>query len=54
VEILQIRLVAAGHDLVADGIFGQITGEAVRAFQVTHGLVADGIVGPATWRALQP
>jgi len=52
VEILQLRLNALGQDLVADGIFGQITAEAVRAFQVSHGLVADGIVGPATWKAL--
>jgi murein L,D-transpeptidase YcbB/YkuD len=53
VQILQQLLVEAGHDVIADGIFGQISGEAVRAFQAAHGLVADAIVGPATWKALQ-
>lgn len=31
-----------------DGIWGQRTTEAVRAWQRSHGLTADGIVGPAT------
>ena len=53
VQILQQLLVKAGHDAVADGIFWQISGEAVRAFQAAHGLTADAIVGPATWKALQ-
>jgi N-acetylmuramoyl-L-alanine amidase len=53
VQILQQLLVKAGHDVVADGIFGQISGEAIRAFQAANGLVADAIVGPATWKALQ-
>lgn len=38
--------------LVADGIFGPITEEAVKAFQENHKLQADGIVGPKTWAAL--
>jgi len=53
VEILQRLLIAAGNNIVADGIFGQGTAAAVRAFQISNGLVADGIVGPATWKALQ-
>lgn len=53
VQILQQLLVKAGHDVVADGIFGQVSAAAVRAFQATNGLVADAIVGPATWKALQ-
>lgn len=38
--------------LIADGIFGPLTDEAVRAFQKKNGLVVDGIVGPKTWAAL--
>ncbi len=32
-----------------DGIFGNMTGQAVRAFQRDNGLLVDGIVGPSTW-----
>lgn len=53
VQILQQLLVQAGHDLVADGIFGQVSAKAVRAFQTAHNLTPDAIVGPATWKALQ-
>ena len=38
--------------LIADGIFGSITDEAVRDFQKSHALTVDGIVGPKTWAAL--
>lgn len=47
VAVLQRKL-----NLIADGIFGSITDEAVRDFQKSHGLAADGIVGPKTWAAL--
>lgn len=39
-------------NLIADGIFGPITDEAVREFQRSHNLAVDGIVGPKTWAAL--
>lgn len=38
--------------LMADGIFGKLTDEAVREFQKKNNLTADGIVGPKTWEAL--
>lgn len=36
----------------ADGIFGQGTATAVKAWQQKNGLDDDGIVGPATWDAM--
>lgn len=38
--------------VLADGVFGQVTEEAVRVFQKEHGLVCDGVVGAATWSKL--
>lgn len=37
-----------------DGIFGDLTAEAVREFQLEQGLGVDGIVGERTWEALFP
>ncbi|MGE4264550.1 MAG: peptidoglycan-binding protein [Desulfovibrio sp.] len=37
-----------------DGVFGDLTEAAVKAFQTQAGLTADGIVGPATWARLFP
>jgi len=52
VMTVQHLLSEAGHPLEEDGLFGQATLEAVRAFQRQHGLRPDGIVGPRTWSAL--
>lgn len=38
--------------IYADGIFGDLTDEAVRDFQRRKALVVDGIVGPKTWLCL--
>jgi N-acetylmuramoyl-L-alanine amidase len=51
---LQTSLLELGYHLSrADGIFGPLTADALRAFQRDYGLVADGICGPATMRALR-
>lgn len=53
VTYLQQRLTAKGYGVgKIDGIFGQKTLEAVKAFQAENGLVVDGIVGEKTWAAL--
>ena len=52
VRQIQKALAAAGYGVIADGIFGEITREAVLAYQSENGLKADGIVGPATMTKL--
>lgn len=37
-----------------DGIFGNITHEALKAFQREHNLFPSGVAGPKTWAALLP
>lgn len=49
---LQTFLSNLGSSLVVDGIFGNGTASAVRAFQKKYGLEVDGIVGPKTWSKL--
>lgn len=44
VKTLQNKL-----NIVADGIFGPKTEEAVKNFQKKNNLTVDGIVGPNTW-----
>lgn len=34
-----------------DGKFGQLTEDAVKAFQLSKGLTPDGVIGKATWKA---
>lgn len=52
VKILQTGLNGRGYALIADGVFGPATDNAVRRFQADNGLAVDGIVGPQTWSAL--
>lgn len=60
VEFLQTQLDKDGHRLTRkgkpgagiDGVFGNMTDQAVRQFQRDEGLAVDGIVGPVTWDTL--
>jgi len=52
VRDLQQKLSALGYPVVIDGVFGQATERAVKAFQRDHGLVADGLAGPGTQAAI--
>jgi N-acetylmuramoyl-L-alanine amidase len=55
VKQIQKALCGAGYHVgVIDGIFGQMTEDAVLMFQKAKGLTADGIVGPATLAKLIP
>lgn len=49
VRALQEFLNANGQNLRVDGVFGDMTERAVRAYQQENGLTVDGIVGPQTW-----
>lgn len=54
VKALQTRLNALGYDCGAvDGIFGEKTLAAVKAYQTAKILSVDGIVGVQTWGALR-
>lgn len=52
VKDLQSSLTKHGHNISKDGIFGPVTGKAVRSFQKIQGLQVDGIAGPKTFNAL--
>lgn len=55
VKKLQSELITLGYSCGskgADGIYGNDTFNAVKAFQKASGLKADGIAGPKTWEAL--
>lgn len=53
VAALQARLVELGFWLgTPDGTYGQLTRQAVMAFQKAHGLARDGVAGAATLAAV--
>lgn len=49
-----VKAVQTALHCYPDGIFGDLTAEAVREFQKTKNLEVDGIVGRQTWDALFP
>ena len=49
-----VKQIQRALNLLDDGIFGRLTEEAVRMFQISHSLTPDGIVGPATLAKLIP
>lgn len=53
VRWVQYYLNKAGHKLKVDGYCGNLTVDAIKAFQFSHGLSVDGIVGSATREKLK-
>ena len=53
VKDLQAMLNACGAHLVIDGIIGQATIQAIKAFQRANGLTVDGIAGVRTMGKLR-
>ena len=47
-----VKQVQRALGLLADGIYGRLTEEAVRDYQGENGLTQDGIVGPRTMASL--
>ncbi|MFE7380191.1 peptidoglycan-binding protein [Streptomyces zhihengii] len=54
VRAVQHLMTQRGTALVADGVYGPVSVDAVKRFQSSRGLVADGVVGPKTWPVLVP
>ncbi len=52
VHVLQKRLTVEGFDVVADGVFGPKTRDALAVYQGRNGLTQDGIAGPSTRASL--
>lgn len=55
VKVLQRLLSGSGYGIGSygvDGVFGNDTVKAVKAFQTANGLTADGVVGQKSWSKL--
>jgi peptidoglycan hydrolase-like protein with peptidoglycan-binding domain len=52
VSTVQQRLRILRKNIVADGVFGLQTQQAVVVFQKERRLKPDGVIGPRTWTAL--
>jgi peptidoglycan hydrolase-like protein with peptidoglycan-binding domain len=53
VKAMQTTLNKLGFTLVADGIFGEKTHNAIITMQTIFGYDADGMAGPATLKLLE-
>lgn len=53
IKWVQVQLKRLGADVIADGIVGKKTKDAVKAFQKKNWLHIDGIAGPLTRKALK-
>ena len=52
VERLQGDLSRLGYQISVNGVFDEVTENAVKKFQQDHNLTIDGVVGPQTGRQL--
>ncbi|WP_160288246.1 peptidoglycan-binding domain-containing protein [Clostridium tyrobutyricum] len=52
VKAVQLLLSMHGYSLGIDGLFGNITYNAILSYQRSHSLTSDGIVGKNTWKSL--
>ena len=52
VERLQGDLSRLGYQISVNGVFDEVTENAVKKFQQDHNLTVDGVVGPQTGRQL--
>ena len=52
VKTMQQALVNAGHSIIVDGLFGNGTAKAGKAFQQKNGLIADGVFNKNTWASI--
>jgi GH24 family phage-related lysozyme (muramidase) len=49
---IAIKLIQVKVGVTSDGVWGNKTDAAVKAWQKAHKLVADGIIGPASWKVM--
>ena len=55
VALLQTTLNSLGYSSGAvDGIFGELTLQAVKSFQSSNSITPSGVVWPQTWDKLMP
>ena len=50
----EVKKIQQKLGLIADGIFGAGTEQAIKTWQSQHGLISDGVVGDGTWGKMFP